>query len=83
MYSFGNLDFSKLLNNISKSEYVVLSKIDEYIEMANIDYINVTKLSELMNVSVPAVSRVLKGLENKKTRFLYLVFFVVYINISL
>ena len=66
MYSFGNLDFSKLLNNISKSEYVVLSKIDEYIEMANIDYINVTKLSELMNVSVPAVSRVLKGLENKK-----------------
>ena len=66
MYSFGNLDFSKFLNNCSKSEYVVLSKIDEYIEVNKVDCINVTKLSELLNVSTPAISRVLKSLESKK-----------------
>ena len=66
MYSFGNLDFSKFLNNCSKSEYVVLSKIDEYIVNNKVDYINVTKLSELLNVSTPAISRVLKSLESKK-----------------
>ena len=66
MYSFGNLDFSKFLNNCSKSEYVVLSKIDEYIEANKVDCINVTKLSELLNVSTPAISRVLKSLESKK-----------------
>ena len=66
MYSFGNLDFSKFLNNCSKSEYVVLSKIDEYISENKVDCINVTKLSELLNVSTPAISRVLKSLESKK-----------------
>lgn len=66
MYSFGNLDFSKFLNNCSKSEYVVLSKIDEYTEANKVDCINVTKLSELLNVSTPAISRVLKNLESKK-----------------
>jgi DNA-binding MarR family transcriptional regulator len=66
MYSFGNMDFSKFLNNCSKAEYVVLSKIDEYIEINKVDYINVTKLSELLNVSTPAISRVLKSLESKK-----------------
>lgn len=66
MYSFGNLDFSKLLNNISKGEYVVMLNIEEYIEENNVDYINVTKLAELVNVSVPAISRVLKSLESKK-----------------
>ena len=66
MYSFGNLDFSKLLNNISKSEYVVMLNIKEYTQENNVNYINVTKLAELVNVSVPAISRVLKSLECKK-----------------
>lgn len=66
MYSFGNLDFSKYLNNCSKVEYVVLLKVNEYLETNNTDYVNVIKLSELLNVSTPAVSRVLKSLESKK-----------------
>ncbi len=66
MYSFSNLDFSKFLNNCSKVEYVVLLKMEEYIEENKVDYINVTKLSEILNVSTPAVSRVLKTLETKK-----------------
>lgn len=66
MYSFGNLDYSKFLNNCSKVEYIVLLKINEYLERENVQFINVTKLSELLNVSTPAVSRVLKSLESKK-----------------
>ncbi len=65
MYSFGNLDYSKLLNNCSKVEYIVLLKIDEYLESNEKDYVNVTKLSEMLNVSPPAISRVLKSLEEK------------------
>lgn len=66
MYSFGNLDYSKFLNNCSKVEYIVLLKINEYLEQEKVSFINVTKLSELLNVSTPAVSRVLKNLESKK-----------------
>ena len=66
MYSFGNLDYSKFLNNCSKVEYVVLLKIEEYMEENDVDYVNVTKVSEMLNVSTPAISRVLKSLENKK-----------------
>ena len=66
MYSFGNLDYSKFLNNCSKVEYVVLLKIEEYMEENDVDYVNVTKVAEMLNVSTPAISRVLKSLENKK-----------------
>ena len=57
MYSFGNLDYSKFLNNCSKVEYVVLLKIEEFMEENNVDYVNVTKVSEMLNVSTPAISR--------------------------
>ena len=66
MYSFGNLDYSKCLNNCSQVEYIVLLKIEEYLEENKTNFVNVTKLSELLNVSTPAVSRVLKSLESKK-----------------
>ena len=66
MYSFGNLDYSKCLNNCSQVEYIVLLKIEEYLEENKTNFVNVTKLSELLNVSTPAVSRVLISLEGKK-----------------
>lgn len=66
LYSFGNLDLSILLENISCAEYIILSKIEEYISKNDVEYIHVTKLSEELKVSTPAVSRILKGLENKK-----------------
>ncbi len=66
IYSFGNLDYSKCLNNCSQVEYVVLLKIEEYLEENDAKFVNVTKLSELLSVSTPAVSRVLKSLESKK-----------------
>ena len=66
LYSFGNLDFSAILEDISSAEYIILSKIEEYTNKNKVEYINVTKLSEELKVSTPAVSRILKGLETKK-----------------
>lgn len=66
LYSFGNLDFSVVLEEVSSAEYIILSKIEEYTSKNQVEYINVTKLSEELKVSTPAVSRVLKVLETKK-----------------
>ena len=66
LYSLGNIDFSVLLNNCTSVEYVVLSKLEMCMTDENLDYVNVTQLSVKLGVSVPAVSRVLRSLEEKK-----------------
>ena len=66
LYSFGNIDYSVLLNDCTGVEYMVLSKIDECTNKSGAGYTNVTILSEELHVSLPAVSRALKRLEEKK-----------------
>lgn len=60
----------QLLNDVlvglNPSDYFMLFTIDNYLEKNNIDSIYVSKIAELLNISVPAVSKSLKKLEEKK-----------------
>ena len=66
LYSLGNVDYSCLLNNCTMGEFIVLSKIDICMTDEKLEFVNVSKLAEKLNVSMPAVSRILKSLETKK-----------------
>lgn len=67
LHMFHKLNFSSILPNITKSEFVTLKCIAKYQESHQIhcEGIQVSKLVEYLRVLPPAASRTIKSLEEK------------------
>lgn len=64
------VDFSAYIENLSREEFFMLSVIDDYSrENLGREGIRVSEIAETLDVSSPAVSRMLRGLEKKKYIF--------------
>ena len=66
LYCFSNIDHSDIFIECSKAEYIALSNLYEHMKVCGVNKLNVKEIAELSNVSMPAISRLLKGLETKK-----------------
>ena len=55
-----------LLIELSPSDYFLLFNISEYLNENKQDFIYVSKIAEIQDISVPAVSKVLRKLEENK-----------------
>lgn len=67
MHIFSKINIGAVLGELSQTEYLVIyfvRKHGEYDGHCN-NGVNVTSLSEVLGVSTPAVSRILRGLEEK------------------
>lgn len=61
------VDFSSYIENLSREEFFMLGVIDDYSrENLGREGIRVSEIAETLDVSSPAVSRMLRGLERKK-----------------
>ena len=66
MYKFNNIPLNDLLIDLSKSEFITLGSMKSFMEKNNMDKMNVNQIATLMNVSLPAVSRMLRNLEQRR-----------------
>lgn len=57
---------SDILVDISPSDYFFLMRLSEFLEDENQDYIYVSKFAEISNVSVPAISKNIRKLEEAR-----------------
>jgi DNA-binding MarR family transcriptional regulator len=66
LYCFSNIDYSLVFTECSKAEYTALSCMYEHMNVCGVNKINVKEIAKESNVSMPAISRLLKNLESKK-----------------
>ena len=66
LYCFSNIDHSDIFIECSKAEYIALPNIYEHMKAYGINKLNVKEIAVQSNVSMPAISRLLKSLETKK-----------------
>ena len=60
------LNFSDIIQGCSQGEFWMLLSIDELSKESESGKVMVNKLADKMHISVPAVSKMLKNLDNKK-----------------
>lgn len=60
------IDFSEYLQGISREEFYMMGTIEEYFEQEkDAEGMNVSAIAKALDVSSPAVSRMLRGMEQK------------------
>lgn len=67
MHVFSKINIGAVLGELSQTEYLVIYFVRKHGEYDGLcgNGVNVTSLSEVLGVSTPAVSRILRGLEEK------------------
>lgn len=60
-----NYNLDAIIKECSKGEFIIMLTILNYPEAELQEKLKIKKLSEILNVSVPAISKMLKGMETK------------------